>query len=61
MFEDGLFCWPRFYGIGLPLVRDIEKFKRLVNGYIIFFNNIRISLKTDGLSPVEYRNQQLAA
>ncbi|HAM87045.1 MAG TPA: hypothetical protein DCP87_05735 [Lactobacillus sp.] len=29
----------------------------LVNGYIIFFNNIRISLKADGLSPVEYRNQ----
>ncbi|MBN2900379.1 MAG: IS3 family transposase, partial [Limosilactobacillus mucosae] len=26
-----------------------------------FFNNIRISLKTDGLSPVEYRNKQLAA
>ncbi|MFR0620948.1 IS3 family transposase [Limosilactobacillus mucosae] len=47
--------------MGRPLVRDIEKFKRLVNGYIIFFNNIRISLKADGLSPVEYRNQQLAA
>lgn len=46
---------------GRPLVRDIEEFKRLVNGYIMFFNNIRISLKTDGLSPVEYCNQQLAA
>lgn len=46
---------------GCPLVRDIEEFKRLVNGYIMFFNNIRISLKTDGLSPVEYRDQQLAA
>lgn len=46
---------------GRPLVRNIEEFKRLVNGYIMFFNNIRISLKTNGLSPVEYRDQQLAA
>lgn len=46
---------------GRPLIRNIEEFKRLVNGYINFFNNIRISLKTDGLSPVEYRNEQLAA
>ncbi|MFR0621312.1 IS3 family transposase [Limosilactobacillus mucosae] len=43
---------------GRPLIRNIEEFKRLVNGYI---NNIRISLKIDGLSPVEYRNEQLAA
>ena len=46
---------------GRPLVRNIEEFKRLVNGYIMFFNNIRISLKTNGLSPVEYGDQQLAA
>ncbi|MFR0580310.1 IS3 family transposase [Limosilactobacillus mucosae] len=43
---------------GRPLIRNIEEFKHLVNGYI---NNIRISLKIDGLSPVEYRNEQLAA
>ncbi|WP_240936868.1 hypothetical protein [Lactobacillus sp. MRS-253-APC-2B] len=30
---------------GRPLTRNIEEFKRLVNGYINFFNKIRIFLK----------------
>lgn len=33
----------------------IEEFKRKLEEYICYFNNSRVSLKLDGMSPVEYR------
>lgn len=33
----------------------VEEFKRKLEEYICYFNNSRVSLKLDGMSPVEYR------
>lgn len=44
---------------GFPPCKDITEFKQLSNQYIHFFNYGRISLKTKGMTPVEYRNHTL--
>lgn len=45
----------------LPLCKDITEFQIMIKQYIHFFNYERISLKTKGMTPVEYRNHALAA
>ncbi|WP_267610155.1 IS3 family transposase, partial [Enterococcus faecium] len=37
--------------------RSIEIFQSKLNEYIRWYNNKRIKLKLNGLSPVEYRKQ----
>ena len=46
---------------GLPLFEDITAFKMMVQDYIHFFNYERVSLKTKGITPVEYRNHAMTA
>lgn len=46
---------------GLPLFEDITAFKMMVQDYIHFFNYERVSLKTKGMTPVEYRNHAMTA
>ena len=46
---------------GLPPCNNITELRKLSLTYIEHFNNERISLKTKGMTPVEYRNHALAA
>ena len=46
---------------GFPPCQDITELKQLSNQYVHFFNYDRISLKTKGMTPVEYRNHTLTA
>lgn len=46
---------------GLPLCESIDDLRKLSLTYINKFNNERISLKTKGMTPVEYRNHALVA
>ena len=39
--------------------KDFGEFKKLSLNYVYRFNNQRISLKTKGMTPVEYRNHAL--
>ena len=39
--------------------RSIEIFQSKLNEYIRWYNNKRIKLKLNGLSPVEYRKQSI--
>lgn len=40
-------------------ILDLDQLKQLVDEYITWYNNDRISLKRKGLSPVEYREQSM--
>ncbi|QCX24209.1 transposase [Companilactobacillus futsaii] len=40
-------------------ILDLDQLKQLVDEYINWYNNDRISLKRKGLSPVEYREQSM--
>lgn len=42
-------------------IRNIKQLRHLVNDYTDWYNNERISLNKNGLTPVEYRNQAMAA
>lgn len=44
---------------GFPPCKDLNELKKLSNQYIHYFNYERISLKTKGMTPVEYRNYAL--
>ncbi|WP_251545322.1 IS3 family transposase [Limosilactobacillus caecicola] len=46
---------------GLPPCNNITELTKLSLTYIEHFNNERISLKTKGMTPVDYRNHALAA
>lgn len=46
---------------GFPPCKDLVEFKSLSPQYIHYFNYDRISLKTKGMTPVEYRNHTLTA
>ncbi|QLL78761.1 IS3 family transposase [Ligilactobacillus saerimneri] len=46
---------------GFPPCKDIEELKLISRQYIHYFNYKRISLKTKGMTPVEYRNHTLVA
>lgn len=46
---------------GFPPCKDLAELQKLSNRYIHYFNYERISLKTKGMTPVEYRNHTLAA
>lgn len=46
---------------GCPPCRNLADFKQLTANYITFFNSSRISLKTKGMTPIEYRNHALTA
>ncbi|WP_252180909.1 IS3 family transposase [Pediococcus stilesii] len=41
-------------------ISDLSELKQLVDDYLNWFNSDRISMKTKGLSPIEYRKQALA-
>lgn len=40
-------------------IHNIKELSALTNKYVNWFNNERISLKTKGLTPIQYRNQTL--
>ncbi|GAF42060.1 transposase IS150 IS3 family protein [Agrilactobacillus composti DSM 18527 = JCM 14202] len=42
-------------------IDDINALRQLVNNYVQWFNNERISRNKNGLTPVEYRNQAMVA
>lgn len=42
-------------------IKNIKQLRHLVNDYTDWYNNERISLNKNGLTPVEYRNQAIAA
>jgi putative transposase len=46
---------------GFPPCKNLSEFKQLATQYVHYFNYERISLKTKGMTPVEYRNHALAA
>ena len=46
---------------GFPPCKDLAELKELSKYYIDYFNYERISLKTKGMTPVEYRNHTLTA
>lgn len=46
---------------GFPPCKDLAELKSLSAQYIHYFNYQRISLKTKGMTPVEYRNHTLVA
>lgn len=46
---------------GFPPCKDITELTELAKKYVEYFNNVRITLKTKGMTPVEYRNHTLAA
>jgi len=46
---------------GFPPCKDIEEFKEVSLSYVDWFNNRRISGKTKGMTPCEYREHALAA
>ncbi|HFF1621898.1 TPA: transposase, partial [Yersinia enterocolitica] len=39
---------------------DVEQLKKAVDEYIHYYNNERIKVKLNGLSPVQYRNQAMS-
>jgi len=41
--------------------KDIDELTKLSHNYVQFFNNVRTTLKTKGMTLVEYRNHTLAA
>ncbi|GAA6236542.1 IS3 family transposase [Apilactobacillus micheneri] len=40
-------------------IKNIEMLTKLTKDYLDFFNNQRISLKTKGMTPIEYRNHSI--
>ncbi|MFZ2942893.1 IS3 family transposase [Latilactobacillus curvatus] len=46
---------------GLPPCQDLEELSHISKDYIDWFNHHRISTKTKGMSPCEYREHTLAA
>lgn len=46
--------------LNLLKIHDLDELKQIVNEYINWFNYQRISMKTKGLSPIDYRKQALA-
>lgn len=42
-------------------ILDLDQLRQLVDEYINWYNNDRISLKRKGLSPVEYRKQSIVS
>lgn len=46
---------------GFPPCKNLSEFKQSATQYVHYFNYERISLKTKGMTPVEYRNHALAA
>jgi len=46
---------------GFPLCNNIEEFKKISMEHVAWFNNQRISRKTKGMTPIEYRKHALAA
>jgi putative transposase len=42
-------------------INTLEDLRKLVNGYVDWFNNVRISRNKNGLTPVEYREQAMIA
>ncbi|WP_369395693.1 IS3 family transposase [Lacticaseibacillus thailandensis] len=38
-------------------IDDLTNLRKLVNGYVDWFNNVRVSRNKNGLTPVEYREQ----
>lgn len=46
---------------GFPPCKDIDDLKKLSKEYVDWFNNRRISTKTKGMTPCEYRSHALAA
>jgi len=45
---------------GFPQCKDIGEFKKITKNYVDWFNNRRISQKTKGTTPYEYREHALA-
>ncbi|WP_420908591.1 IS3 family transposase [Limosilactobacillus agrestimuris] len=41
--------------------KDIAELTELSQKCVQYFNNVRMTLKTKGMTPVEYRNHTLAA
>jgi putative transposase len=41
-------------------INNINDLKNVISEYVDWFNNVRISSKLKGLTPVEYRNQTLS-
>ena len=46
---------------GFPPCKDITELGKLSRNYVQYFNNVRTTLKTKGMTPVEYRNHALVA
>lgn len=46
---------------GFPPCKDIIELAELSQDYVHYFNHVRTTLKTKGMTPVEYRNHTLAA
>ena len=42
-------------------INTLSDLRKLVNGYVEWFNNVRISRNKNGLTPVEYREQAVVA
>lgn len=42
-------------------INTLEDLRKLVNGYVDWFNNARISRSKNGLTKVEYRKQAMIA
>lgn len=42
-------------------INTLSDLRKLVNGYVDCFNNVRISRNKNGLTPVEYREQTMIA
>lgn len=42
-------------------ISTLEDLRKLVNGYVDWFNNVRISRNKNGLTPAEYREQAMIA
>lgn len=42
-------------------IEDLASLRKLVNGYVEWFNNARVSRNKNGLTPVEYREQAMIA
>ena len=44
---------------GFPPCKDMTELRKLSQNYVQYFNNVRTTLKTKGMTPVEYRNHAL--
>lgn len=42
-------------------INDLAQLRKMVRNYVKWFNNERISMNKNGLTPVEYRNQAMVA